>query len=82
MREQAVPLLLRLTDRAEFLAMVRDPAKPLASGLGHPIMLMVDGGPSPELDAEIAYYEALDPVGWPVGPEIVAWVRARASLVQ
>lgn len=82
LHEQAVPLLLRLTDRAEFLAMIRDPAKPLGPGLGHPIVLMADEGPSPELDAEIAYYEALDPVEWPVGPEIVAWARARASLVQ
>jgi hypothetical protein len=80
LREHAAPLLIRLTDRAEFLAMVRDPARPLKVGLGHAeIMLLVDEGPSAELDAEIAVYEAMDPKEWPIGRQLAAWARQRSS---
>jgi hypothetical protein len=79
--DEFVPLLTRMLDRTEFLAMARDPAKPLGDGIVGPeeIMLLIDNGPSAELEAAIAKAEALDLERYPVAPQLVAWARQRLA---
>ena len=42
-------------------------------------MLLVDEGPSAELDAQIAIYEAIDLEKYPPGRELAAWARERSA---
>jgi hypothetical protein len=80
LREQAVPQLTQLLDRREFLALSRDPARPLGPGVGPAeLILLVDEGPSPELEAEIARCEALDSADYPVAGDLARWARARIA---
>jgi hypothetical protein len=80
LREEAVPLLTRLLDRAEFLALSRDPVRPLGTDLGPAeLMLLVDAGPSADLDAETARYESLDPQTYPYAGRLAAWARERQA---
>jgi hypothetical protein len=80
LRAEAVPLLTRLLDRGEFLALSRDPDRPLGTDLGPAeLMLLVDAGPSAELVAEIARYESLDPETYPYAGRLAAWARDRAA---
>ncbi|GAB2575611.1 DUF4304 domain-containing protein [Kribbella endophytica] len=76
--EQTVPMLTRMLDRKQFLTMIEDPAyKP---GLGHgEVMLLVGEGPSPELEAALAWYDAKDPAEWPAAARLARWARAYAA---
>ena len=77
---EAVPLLATLLDRAAFLALSRDPAGPLGSDVGPAtLMLLVDAGRSPALEAEISRYEALDRAAYPYARRLAAWARNRLS---
>lgn len=43
------------------------------------LILLVDDGPFPELDAALAVLDARDPGDYPVAAEYAAWPRARAA---
>ena len=82
LRDDVVPLLVWCLDRAEFLALCRDPARPLDPPPSDAeLILLVDDGPSPDLDAALAVLGARDPHDYPVAAEYAAWLRARAAVV-
>lgn len=82
LRDDVLPLLVRCLDRAEFLALCRDPARPLDPPPSDAdLILLVDDGPSPELDAALATLDGLDPTDFPVAAEYAAWLRTRAAAV-
>ncbi|HWG97856.1 MAG TPA: DUF4304 domain-containing protein [Pilimelia sp.] len=77
----ALPLLADLLDRDRFLALHRDPGRPLGTGVVTfpEIFLLVDAGPSAALDAELAKLDAADPAEDPTAPRLAAWARARLA---
>ena len=79
LRTETAPLTTSLLNRATFLALTRDPTKPLGVSIGPAdLMLLVDEGPSPELDKAIAHYRSLDPTDYPAAADLAAWAEARA----
>ncbi len=81
LRDRAIPLLVKLLDRDTFLALSRDPKRPLGPRVGPAdIMLLVDRGPSVELEAAIAECEALDAETYPMAGKLAAWARQRARM--
>jgi hypothetical protein len=80
LRTETIPLATSLLDRPTFLNLTRDPSNPLGTSLGPAdLILLVDEGPSPELDQAIAHYKSLDPTDYPAAAALATWAESRAS---
>lgn len=75
--DDVLPRLQRLLDRTELLAIALDPEAKAYIGYAHAtIILLVDDGPSEQLEAALQIEAAGQ---GPVDPELAAWARARLA---
>jgi hypothetical protein len=82
LRTEVVPFLRTLLDRRTFLAMNRDPARPLGKKVDE-VPLLVDRPAQPaddasaDLAAALAVLDARDPVDFPYARPYAEWARRR-----
>jgi hypothetical protein len=75
--DDVLPRLRRLLDRTELLTIALDPDAKAYIGYSHAtIILLVDNGPSEQLEAALQIEETGQ---GPVQPELAAWARARLA---
>jgi hypothetical protein len=83
LRDEALPLLLSLLDRQVFLARIRDQASSFPQGTRvaawTELFLLIDDGPSDELEAQIARVEAWEAEHPDRPHSLVTWARQRLA---